>query len=623
MIKLSSCEIENLRGYSNAKVTFDDWQVFVGENNEGKSSILRMIEFLVNDADEALLMSQRALMPDEADLWMPANDSHHRARRITLRFSIRDSYVVKTSRRKKKRRTPLRNIDFRFSIRKSDLTARLNVGPPRRSEVTDTDAVKTFLRLRKRFRVELIPAVRNASSSRFVESFATLTDEIIGRKLIHDRQGGATTEYRLALSAIRDIGKIVERNESSMGETSLRILHRMMKSSQTRLELGVADILKLIRDNLHLAMSTGSHDASMVSPSQVGNGLQSVLDIALAIDKAIQSNRNTFLFVEEPEAFLHPSAQRELVAALREYAAKANSQVAVTTHSPIVLDECRFPTTVLVRDQRFYSPSLESDKREEINTALLAMPHAEAFFASGVLLVEGPGDRSFFQTLFSRLRVVESGSCLNKLVVQETGSKTSFAPWINLFRAYGTSADRPIKWLALFDADAAQCDGERSILETLKHSGYSLPTSDRKAIEAFGDAEYNTTVGRARLAKAANQSLARFSCRLLKVDLEWMILSGNAPQVLDFLESVGEQIELFDFESVKLVAKKLGSKVLEGKSASKSKKAPYIRAKLASQMPLSLISKEAISVIKAAMMLVTSKAQADRIWSEALASDSE
>ena len=224
----------------------------------------------------------------------------------------------------------------------------------------------------------------------------------------------------------------------------------------------------------------------MVSPNEVGNGLQSVLDIAFAIDETKTRSNYYLLVVEEPEAFLHPSAQRELVNALRKYSEKRNTQVIVTTHSPIVLDECKFPQTVLVRGQKFYYPNFESDRRDEINSTLLSMPHAEAFFASGVLLVEGPGDRAFFQTLIARLRRVKSGAPLTKLVIQETGSKTSFAPWLNLFQAYGSTTDRPIRWHAIFDADAAKSEnGTKAIARAIRDSGNLVSSATHNLLDEF------------------------------------------------------------------------------------------------------------------------------------------
>ena len=89
-IRIVGVEIENLRGYSNAQLEFGDFRVLVGENNEGKSSALKLIDSLVNRASKEFLDGSRKMTKDEEAFWMPANESRHRARRLTLVLSFTD-----------------------------------------------------------------------------------------------------------------------------------------------------------------------------------------------------------------------------------------------------------------------------------------------------------------------------------------------------------------------------------------------------------------------------------------------------------------------------------------------------------------------------------------------------
>jgi hypothetical protein len=102
------------------------------------------------------------------------------------------------------------------------------------------------------------------------------------------------------------------------------------------------------------------------------------------------------------------------------------------------VEEARFGDVVLMQDREFYSPAeQDSDRIEEINTALLTRYGAEMVFARSVMLVEGEADREFFENLRRRLA---------PLIL--------FGPWIRLLRSYGEPSRPPIRWIALIDGDS-------------------------------------------------------------------------------------------------------------------------------------------------------------------------
>ena len=78
-----------------------------------------------------------------------------------------------------------------------------------------------------------------------------------------------------------------------------------------------------------------------------GAGTQNNLIIALFRLIANTNVGEYFIFVmEEPENSLHPKAQRQLLAVLQEIS--QNSQIIVTTHSPVFLERSKFENNIIL-----------------------------------------------------------------------------------------------------------------------------------------------------------------------------------------------------------------------------------------------------------------------------------
>ena len=107
------------------------------------------------------------------------------------------------------------------------------------------------------------------------------------------------------------------------------------------------------------------------------------------------------LLIEEPEAFLHPSAIREAREALYAIADLNDWQVMTTTHSPMFIDLTKDHTTIIriekdesaTRTVKTFSTEdvdFTSDERENLNMLNFCNPYFnEFFFAKQNLLVEG------------------------------------------------------------------------------------------------------------------------------------------------------------------------------------------------------------------------------------------
>src|SRR5690606_27536077 len=103
----------------------------------------------------------------------------------------------------------------------------------------------------------------------------------------------------------------------------------LIASASPSVEIDNNEMVRWMAQNIKLKLSTGEHDKNSVYATNVGSGLQSLL--ALALNKRNTSKKaRKILALDEPEAFLHPSAQRTM-ARLLISEAKYSNQLIITT----------------------------------------------------------------------------------------------------------------------------------------------------------------------------------------------------------------------------------------------------------------------------------------------------
>lgn len=140
--------------------------------------------------------------------------------------------------------------------------------------------------------------------------------------------------------------------------------------------------------------------------------MMSILQATRIRSKTDENKVTPFIMIEEPESFLHPSAQAEFGRVLIDLANELKIQTIVTTHSPYMLCQQSVASNVLFGRKLVYSKTkqtevvdVQQDNWMEPFSSILGLNNAE-FLAwkdvilSGkqcVLLVEGRIDKSYFE----------------------------------------------------------------------------------------------------------------------------------------------------------------------------------------------------------------------------------
>jgi hypothetical protein len=228
--------------------------------------------------------------------------------------------------------------------------------------------------------------------------------------------------------------------------------------------------------------------------------------------------------------------------------------------------------------------ALNDDDRVAINTALLSGQGAEMAFSRGVLLVEGEGDKLFFETLRRRVAGADASGRLDELAIVWTGSNTRFGPWIRLLESYETDGSLPIEWLAVADS----VDSSTELRRALEAAEISIPmrvaSAMRQVSQRFsaGDEE-----GAIRATRDFNDRsrIEGVGVTLLPIDLEYSALRMASDKTV---RTITKRLKLPAGDKDDLL-RRLGSKYGAG-PVQDALKGPWVRAVIADELPLTELS---------------------------------
>lgn len=615
-MQIVSIQFENVRNFTSATLELERERiVLVGRNNAGKTAALSLLDWVFNGLDLENLEFAERVHQSYKEILLPARNTAKRARRITLWIRIDDGRVRRSY------ETDENNIaQLRLKIgSESDFDVAAKLSRPTRSEGWDNDpkALQLLVRLRDAYSVIYVPSFRDASSDRFAKSLSSAFSEALGQKaLATGKQGSQYSQY----TEIKKMDTRLQKLAQELTEPVLRQLESgspngLLQSAKVTLDTSNQEIVRWMVSQLRIKLVTGTHDKHSVPTSAVGSGLQSVLDVALHSVGHDIDGLKRILMVEEPEAFLHPSAQRLMARQL--LGTQVADHLIITTHSPIFVEEAGYAPLCLADRQSFHHPKAKDATRESIHTSLLRGSGAEMVFASSVLLVEGPGDAQFYEALRRRLALHDESGTMDTLFVVPVGSKTSFCPWVNLIKSFAVDQSQPpIRFLVVADGD-----GSSDMREVLRAEAGTVPAAVRPELEETKSrysAIRSTQEGRRERAMAWRKAIKSANAALVKAersvhfhdgDLESSMLSSIGPDTLKRFQAIAGT-STTDLEAF---LRKLGSKGIDGKGSGNATKKPWIRSEFGRELPREELSINTLEILSRWMSPVMKKAQRDAL----------
>jgi Predicted ATP-dependent endonuclease of the OLD family len=175
------------------------------------------------------------------------------------------------------------------------------------------------------------------------------------------------------------------------------------------------------------------------------------------IDELKSKNKTKMLLIEEPELFLHPQSVRMFADTLYKLADNSEFQIMAATHSPIVVDLSREHTTILRCTSSNEMSSIihqvkynlfEGEEKERMKMLNSFNPYVcEAFFSDNVVLVEGDTESVVYREILNIM--VETGvlDIKNVPLVVNCGSKMNIPSFQKVLRHFN------IKYFVIHDLD--------------------------------------------------------------------------------------------------------------------------------------------------------------------------
>lgn len=161
----------------------------------------------------------------------------------------------------------------------------------------------------------------------------------------------------------------------------------------------------LVKFDLSLKFKSDDFDIPI---SNKGTGFKRLLMVAYFEYLAQKNNTNHQIFgIEEPETFLHPELQQDLLTSIIELADE--SQFFLTTHSPVFAGSTKDSNIVVVKKEgelsRYYNHENEDDILDMVITELGIKPNYNLLHDNyrKAIFVEGSGDIKFWEIAIEKI----------------------------------------------------------------------------------------------------------------------------------------------------------------------------------------------------------------------------
>lgn len=319
-MKLSSIKIEKFRSIKKAKMDIDKLCAIVGENNVGKSAVLRGLNCFFNINDEIKYFENRN------HLYALRNNS-----KIELEFILEE--------KNEKYKEYSTNNKVVFGLKYEYSKNRLKYYCRKGKE--NNDLPNEFLnKIKEDIDFVLIPTERSHEAIKWKDN-SIIRDAIT--KHLRTKKDSISSHvkkisYRLKKNTFDKVSKEINQIYG--------VEHNFIFSIKHKDEVNY----NILLNDIVLEITDGKRNFSI---EDCGSGIQSLTVIAFYRYLAKVQQVKYILGVEEPEMNLHPQTQREFInSIIKSNDEKLEMQVILTTHSTIIVDNLEHSNIILFKKEK-------------------------------------------------------------------------------------------------------------------------------------------------------------------------------------------------------------------------------------------------------------------------------
>ncbi len=318
-MKISQVSIAKFRSIKKATFRINDITAVVGENNAGKTAVLRAINAVLNyKFEESSFITKK-------HQYAPKNNTY-----ITITFVDVPEKPVYSN------KLLDGTLTIKFSFSYSDNKKRLVIVMGRDQEIIDDIFVQE---LAKDILYVYIPAGRTNKD-------VTWSDESILKELI-TRYTAQYTENRDTISShVRQATKKIHDSVLTKLENKINSLYMQNRSMDFKINFPRSLDYTFLLDRIEISLNEYGSNYLL---QEWGSGTKSLAVIALHRANALLNNASIVLGIEEPETNLHPQAQKRFIMSLKERLQSNETQTIFTTHSTVLVDALEHNDILLIR----------------------------------------------------------------------------------------------------------------------------------------------------------------------------------------------------------------------------------------------------------------------------------
>ena len=403
-MKLVSFTVNNYRSITSAnKVAISDITILVGKNNEGKSNLLRAINLsmtVLRYYKEIDLRRIHTLYDWETDYPVSLQNAKKKNKEseFTLEFELSSNEVQDF---KNKFRHNLNGyLPIRISFNKNNMPDLKVVKNGKGSKEINQKSQPICKYIAQNIEFNYIPAVRTEE-----DALEEIRKQVMRElSLLENKQ-----EYKDAIQQL-----------SSLQEPIIRQLEQVVKTTLSGFLPNVSDVSIDFNNRITLGryrdVSIHINDGQNTDIQNKGDGVKSLVTLALLNNNHINESGMSVVAIEEPEAHLHPEAINRLRETI--YSLSSKSQVIISTHNPLFVNREHVDKNIIVEG----GVAKQAKNIREIRDVLGVKVSDNLCDAEVMLLVEGETDAiSLGAILSDKSNKLKTAISTNRLSIMPMG----------------------------------------------------------------------------------------------------------------------------------------------------------------------------------------------------------